>query len=113
MRTGTCTEVLSGDTVLLDGGKVRLRYSNVWAPAPGASLGDAALAYNCELVLGRTLHYEPNGHIHWDAAGIVADVYVDGVWLNQALRSWLGERLGTPQWIEGVPVPEHTDPPAP
>ena len=105
MRTGICTEVLTGDTILLERGRVRVRYSNVWSPAPGSALGDAVKAYNEELVLGRTLTYQPNGHIHWDGVSIIADVYADDRWVNQALRDWLSARTEATRWLDGEPRP--------
>ena len=102
-RTGRCTEVLSGDTIRIDGGITEVRYSNVWAPALGTPLGDALLAHNRELVEGKEVTYLPNGHIHWDSKGMVSEVWVDGLWLNQHLRNWLSARYGKPQWVNGVP----------
>lgn len=110
MRTGTCTSVLGGDTILLDGGKVRLRYSNVWSPGPSTDLGDAALAYNTTLVLGRQVQYQPNGHVHWDGQSIIADVYLDGRWINQTLRDWFASRTQVSRWVDGVPVPGSVSP---
>ena len=108
MREGVCTEVLNGDTIVLDGGHPKLRYSNVWAPVLDTPLGQAITERNKELVLGKAVQYVPNGHIHWDNESIVAEVYVDGLWLNQELRFWLTGRVEAPQWIEGIPGPENT-----
>ncbi len=102
-RTGICTEVLTGDTIRVDGGITEVRFSNVWAPSLGTPLGDALLSYTRELVQGKELRYTPNGHIHWDSMGIVSEVYLDGVWLNQHLRSWLSARYGKPLWVNGIP----------
>lgn len=112
MRTGTCTQVLSGDTIVLDGGKVLLRYSNVWAPDPKTDLGEAATACNTTLVQGQTLQYQPNGHMHWDGQSIIADVYLGGRWINQMLRDWLTSRIQAARWVDGVPVPESIPPDA-
>ncbi|GEM_PF-2227227 len=101
--TAMCTGVLSGDTIRVDGGITEVRYCNVWAPPSGTPLGDALLAYNRELVLGKQIRYVPNGHIHWDGVGIIAEVYVDGVWLNQLFRNWLGARMGKAVWVDGIP----------
>ena len=110
-RFGVCIEVLSGDTIRVDdGGKTEVRYCNVWAPALGTPLGDALLAYNRELVLGKPVCYLPNGHIHWESNSIVSDVWVDGLWLNQHLRNWLGARYGKPEWRNGTPGAEIAPP---
>lgn len=106
MRTGTCTAVLSGDTIALDGGYPRLRYTNVWAPATDTPLGQAILERNRALVLGKEIGYIPNGHVHWDNESIVADVYVDGLWINQELRLWLSQRMKPTQWVDGIPGPD-------
>jgi hypothetical protein len=103
MRSGTCISVLDGDTILLDKGGTRLRYCNVWAPGLGTPLGDALKAYNEELVLGKAVAYMPNGHVHWDSLGLIADVYVGNVWVNQELRFWLSQRMKAPVWREGIP----------
>lgn len=108
MRIGKCTQVLTGDTVVLDqGSKVRLRYSNVWAPLLGTPLGEETRTYNQDLVLGKTLRYTPNGHVHWADQSIVAEVYLDDLWVNQALRSWLSSRTKAPQWVDGIPGAEN------
>lgn len=93
MRYGTCTEVINGDTILVDNGYIKIRYSNVWAPERGTPLGDAAAEYNRGLALGKEVQYEPNGHIHLDHESIVAEVYVDGLWVNQEMRYWLATRV--------------------
>ncbi len=103
MRSGECTAVLTGDTIQLDGGGTQLRYTNVWAPSLGTPLGDALKAYNERLVLGRRVEYLPNGHVHWDSVSLIADVYVDGLWVNQELRFWLSRRMIAPSWEEGIP----------
>jgi len=111
MRTGICAAVLSGDTILLDRGGTRLRYCNVWAPALGTPIGDALKEYNQKLVLGKALRYLPNGHVHWDSAAIIADVYVadpsqgveKSLWVNQELRFWLARRIKAPVWQDGIP----------
>ena len=103
MRTGTCTAVVDGDTILLEGSGTRLRYCNVWAPALGSVLGDALLLRNRELVLGKTVSYLPNGHMHWEQGAIIADVYVDGLWVNHLLRLWLSQRMKAPVWRNGIP----------
>ena len=106
MRTGTCTAVLDGDTILLDRGGTRLRYCNVWAPGANTPLGSELKAYNERLVLGKQVSYLPNGHVHWDSMGLIADVYVDGVWVNQELRFWLSKRMKSTVWREGIPGEE-------
>ena len=103
MRTGTCIAVLDGDTILLDGGVTRLRYCNVWAPTLGTPLGDALKQHNERLVLGQRIGYLPNGHVHWDNAAIIADVYVGDRWINQELRFWLIGKMKAPVWHEGIP----------
>ncbi len=105
MRSGICTSVLTGDTLVLDNGQaqVRVRISNVWAPTPGTPLGDAMHRYSSEVVLGKTVLYVPNGHIHWEDQSIVAEVYLDALWLNQALRGWLSQRMHAPEWVNGIP----------
>ena len=107
MRTGICTAVISGDTIILEGGHPRLRYSNVWAPAVETPLGEAVLERNKALVLGKEVRYVPNGHIHWDNESIIAEVYVDDLWINQDLRYWLSRRTETPQWVDGIPGAEN------
>ncbi len=109
-RNGTCTAVLNGDTIVLDGA-TQVRYCNVWAPATGTPLGDALTELNRGLVLGKTVQYQPNGHLHWDGVSIVADVYLEDKWLNQELRFWLNQRVGSPQWVGGIPGAEnpHTE----
>ena len=103
MRSGKCTEVLNGDTIVLESGGVQLRYTNVWAPMVGTPLGDSVMEYNKALVLSKVVHYVPNGHIHWDNRSIIADVYLDGFWVNQELRSWLSRRMEAPEWVAGIP----------
>ena len=114
MRTGTCTVVIDGDTILLDAGGTRLRYCNVWAPTLGTPLGDALKQYNQELVLGKEIGYFPNGHVHWDSASIIVDVYLGDLWVNQELRFWLSRRMKTPVWREGIPGGDNpAGPPSP
>ncbi|MEK7214888.1 MAG: hypothetical protein AAB289_04770 [Chloroflexota bacterium] len=102
MRNGTCTAVLSGDTIVVDG-NVQIRYTNVWAPTLGTPLGDACFDLNRSLVLDRAVEYQPNGHLHWDGVSMIADVYLEGGWVNQQLRLWLSRRLGKPLWVGGIP----------
>lgn len=109
-RVAVCVEVLSGDTIVVDdGGRATVRYSNVWAPALGTPLGDALLELNRELVLGKQIRYVPNGHMHWDANAIIAEVYLGGLWVNQHLRGWLSVRFGKPEWVNGVPGNDQQD----
>jgi hypothetical protein len=107
MRTGTCTSVVDGDTIVLGTGGARLRYSNVWAPALGTALGDALKQYNEALVFGKEVRYLPNGHVHWDSNSIIADVYVGDLWINQELRFWLSRRMRAPVWQDGIPGAEN------
>ena len=94
--------MLSGDTIVVDG-NVQIRYTNVWAPALGTPLGDACLDLNRSLVLDKPIEYQPNGHLHWDGISMIADVYLDGGWVNQQLRLWLSRRMGKPLWVGGIP----------
>jgi len=107
VRAGVCTDVLSGDTITLDGGYPKLRYINVWAPTLDTPVGHALLEKNRAMVLGKEVQYLPSGHIHWDNESILADVYVDGVWLNQELRYWLSDKIESPQWVGGIPGPDN------
>jgi len=107
LRNGKCTAVLSGDTIVVDG-NVQIRYTNVWAPALGTPLGDACSEVNRSLVFDKLLEYQPNGHLHWDGISMIADVYLEGAWVNQQLRSWLSRRMGKPQWVGGIPGAENT-----
>jgi hypothetical protein len=66
------------------------------------------LEKNRALVLGKEVEYMPSGHIHWDNESILADVYVDGLWVNQDFRFWLSNRMESPQWVGGIPGPENT-----
>lgn len=93
MRSGKCTAVFAGDMIAVDGGFTKIRYHNVWAPEKGTELGDEAAKYNEELVLGKELRYETTGYIHYDNVSIVAEVYVDNLWVNQEVRYWLAKRV--------------------
>ena len=105
MRSGKCTAVLTGDTIILDDGRVQVRLSNVWAPSLGSPLGDAMHDYTRGLILGHSVRYVPNGHIHWGDQSLVAEVYLDldSTWLNQTLRDWLSRRVHNLQWVDGIP----------
>ncbi len=93
MRSGICAAVYTGDMIAVDSGFTKLRYHNVWAPPLDTELGEAVAKYNEELVLGKEIRYESTGYIHTDNVSIVAEVYVDGLWLNQELRYWLAKRM--------------------
>ena len=93
MRTGICTVVYSGDEIGVDGGFTKLRYHNVWAPEVGTAFGDATTQLNRDLVLGKEVQYEPTGYLHWDNVGIVSEVFVGDVWVNQEIRYWLAKQL--------------------
>ncbi len=92
MRSGICTAVYAGDMIAVDGGFTKLRYHNVWAPPRDTELGEAVTKLNEDMVLGKEIRYESTGYIHSDHVSIVADVYVDGTWVNQEIRYWLAKR---------------------
>ena len=81
-------EVLSGDSVRLEGGKV-LKYIGVRSPALQSAIplvrtyGENALAFNQALVLGKTVQIEWDSQIRDNLGNLVGYVYLeDGTFVN-------------------------------
>jgi len=94
------TEVIDGDTVVIEGSDNHVRYLDIDAPeilhedSPGDPLGKEATNLNKSLVLGKKVKLEfDNGK--FDAYGReLAYVYVDGVFVNQEIvRNGLARTL--------------------
>jgi len=87
LKTARCIHVIDGDTIELDDGE-RIRYEGVDALELGTPGGEEAKRVNESSVLNKIIQYEEKAR---DPFGrIVAQVYVDGISVNQALidRGW-------------------------
>ena len=94
------TEVIDGDTVIIEGSDNHVRYLDIDAPeilhedSPGDPLGKEATNLNKSLVLGKKVKLEFDRG-KFDAYGReLAYVYVDGVFVNQEIvRNGLARTL--------------------
>ena len=90
-QTARVDEVLSGDTVRLQGGRV-LTYAGVQSPALQSIIplvrqyGNDALEFNRSLVQGKTIQLEWGPQIRDDQGHLLADVFLpDGAFVNLEL----------------------------
>jgi micrococcal nuclease len=83
--TGKVVAVIDGDTieVLKDGKSVRIRLNGVDCPEKTQAFGSSAKQFTSNLVFGKAVEVREK---ELDRYGrTIADVYIDGVWLNKAL----------------------------
>lgn len=82
---GTVTAVIDGDTieVLQEGKALRIRLNGIDCPEKSQAFGSRAKQFTADLVYGKNVTIIEKGVDRYGRT--IADVYVNGVWLNKAL----------------------------